>query len=71
MTASQALKLIHPWTGTSLSGGTGVSNASGDFSSTVGVSQTILPNLNLDASVSNPFSGGEAGSVNLRYRVQW
>ncbi|TBY46511.1 hypothetical protein E0H59_33080 [Rhizobium leguminosarum bv. viciae] len=71
VTASQALKLIHPWTGTSLSAGTGVSNASGDFSSTVGVSQTILPNLNLDASVSNPFSGGEAGSVNLRYRVNW
>ncbi|MGO7869878.1 hypothetical protein AB9E15_11545 [Rhizobium leguminosarum] len=71
VTASQALKLIHPWTGTALSAGTGVSNASGDFSSTVGVSQAILPNLNLDASVSNPFSGGEAGSVNLRYRVNW
>ncbi|NKL34118.1 hypothetical protein GFL49_09880 [Rhizobium leguminosarum bv. viciae] len=71
VTASQALKLIHPWTGTSLSAGTGISNASGDFSSTVGVSQTILPNLNLDASVSSPFSGGEAGSVSLRYRVNW
>ncbi|EJZ21119.1 hypothetical protein NE852_20155 [Rhizobium sp. Pop5] len=71
VTASQALKLIHPWTGTSLSAGTGVSNAGGDFSSTVAVSQAILPNLNLDASVNNPFSGGEAGSVNLRYRVQW
>ncbi|MHC2359557.1 hypothetical protein ACVIOG_001698 [Rhizobium leguminosarum] len=71
VTASQALKLIHPWTGTSLSAGTGVSNASGDFSSTVAVSQTILPNLNLDASMNNPFSEGEAGSVNLRYRVNW
>ncbi|MGZ2504219.1 hypothetical protein ACVINI_004701 [Rhizobium beringeri] len=71
VTASQALKLIHPWTGTSLSAGTGVSNASGDFSSTVAVSQTILPNLNLDASMNNPFSGDEAGSVNLRYRVNW
>ncbi|MBB3915711.1 hypothetical protein [Rhizobium fabae] len=71
VTASQALKLIHPWTGTSLSAGTGISNAGGDFSSTVAVSQAILPNLNLDASVNNPFSGGEAGSVNLRYRVQW
>lgn len=71
VTASQALKLIHPWTGTSLSAGTGVSNASGDFSSTVAVSQAILPNLNLDASMNNPFSGDEAGSVNLRYRVNW
>jgi hypothetical protein len=71
VTASQALKLIHPWTGTSLSAGTGVSNASVDFSSTVAVSQTILPNLNLDASMNNPFSGDEAGSVNLRYRVNW
>ncbi|RUM24976.1 hypothetical protein EFQ99_15075 [Rhizobium vallis] len=71
VTASQALKLIHPWTGTSLSAGTGVSNAGGDFSTTVAVSQAILPNLNLDASVNNPFSGGEAGSVKLRYRVQW
>ncbi|ARO25901.1 hypothetical protein CO659_06750 [Rhizobium sp. S9] len=71
VTALQALKLIHPWTGTSLSAGAGVSNASGDFSSTVAVNQAILPNLNLDASVSNPFSPDEAGSVNLRYRVQW
>ncbi|MBX4911786.1 MULTISPECIES: hypothetical protein [Rhizobium] len=71
VTASQALKLIHPWTGTSLSAGAGVSNASGDFSSTVAVNQAILPNLNLDASVSNPFSPDEAGSVNLRYRVSW
>ncbi|WP_064713707.1 hypothetical protein [Rhizobium bangladeshense] len=71
VTASQALKLIHPWTGTSLSAGAGISNASGDFSSTVGVNQAILPNLNLDASVSNPFSSDEAGSVNLRYRVEW
>ncbi|OWO96359.1 hypothetical protein B5E41_02530 [Rhizobium esperanzae] len=71
VTASQALKLIHPWTGTSLSAGAGISNASGDFSSTVAVNQAILPNLNLDASVSNPFSPDEVGSVNLRYRVQW
>ncbi|MBX5189344.1 hypothetical protein HJB86_10565 [Rhizobium sp. NZLR3b] len=71
VTASQALKLIHPWTGTSLSAGAGVSNASGDFSSTVAVNQAILPNLNLDASVNNPFSASEAGSVNLRYRLNW
>ncbi|MGO8499613.1 hypothetical protein ACC785_37755, partial [Rhizobium ruizarguesonis] len=62
---------IHPWTGTSLSAGTGVSNVSGDLSSTVAVSQAILPNLNLDESMNNPFSGDEAGSVNLRYRVNW
>jgi hypothetical protein len=71
VTASQALKLIHPWTGTSLSAGAGLSNVSGDFSSSVAVSQTILPNLNLDASMNNPFSEDEAGSVNLRYRLNW
>ncbi|MBB3137189.1 hypothetical protein FHS26_004948 [Rhizobium pisi] len=71
VTASQALKLIHPWTGTSLSAAAGVSNASGDFSSTVGVNQAILPNLDLDASVSDPFSADEAGRVNLRYRLNW
>ncbi|AGS23641.1 hypothetical protein [Rhizobium etli] len=71
VTASQALKLIHPWTGTSLSAGAGISNASGDFSSSVGVSQTILPNLNLDASMKNPFSEDETSSVNLRYRLNW
>ncbi|ABC92585.1 hypothetical conserved protein [Rhizobium etli CFN 42] len=71
VTASQALKLIHPWTGTSLSAGAGISNASGDFSSSVGVSQTILPNLNLDASMKNPLSEAETGSVNLRYRLNW
>jgi len=71
VTASQALKLIHPWTGTALSAGAGLSNASGDFSSSVAVSQAILPNLNLDASMNNPFSEDEAGSVNLRYRLNW
>ncbi|OWV71568.1 hypothetical protein ATY77_13720 [Rhizobium sp. R634] len=71
VTASQALKLIHPWTGTTLSASAGVTNASGDFSSTVALKQAILPNLNLDASMSNPFSPDEAGSVNLRYRVTW
>lgn len=71
VTASQALKLIYPWTGTSLSAGAGVSNASGDFSSTVAVNQAILPNLNLNASLSNPLSPDAAGSVNLRYRVSW
>ncbi|MBX5130957.1 hypothetical protein HJB53_31190 [Rhizobium lentis] len=71
VTASQALKLIHPWTGTSLSAGAGLSDTSGDFSSSVAISQTILPNLNLDAAMNNPFSEDEAGSVNLRYRINW
>ncbi|WP_183806151.1 hypothetical protein [Rhizobium sp. BK316] len=71
VSASQAVKLIYPWTGTSISAGSSISDVSGDFSSTVAVSQNILPSLGLSASVSDPLSTGRAGNVNLNYQLRW
>ncbi|MBB3594402.1 hypothetical protein FHX08_004806 [Rhizobium sp. BK529] len=71
VSASQAVKLIYPWTGTSISAGSSISDVSGDFSSTVAVSQNILPNLGLSASVSDPLSTGRTGNVNLNYQLRW
>jgi len=71
VTATQAVKLIYPWTGTSLTANGSVTDFGQDFSSTVGVSQNILPNLNLNAAVNDPLSSGRAASVNVNYRVTW
>jgi hypothetical protein len=71
ISASQAVKLIYPWTGTSISAGSSVSDFNGDFSSTVAVSQNILPDLGLTASISDPLSTGRTGNINLNYQLRW
>jgi hypothetical protein len=69
--ATQAMKLIYPWTGTSLTANGSVTDFGRDFSNTVGVSQNILPNLNLNAAVTDPLRSGRSASVNVDYRVTW
>ncbi len=71
VTASQALKLIAPWTGTTFSAGGSVTDFGKDFSSSVGVSQNILPNLNLSAAMTDPLSTDRLATVNVNYRVSW
>jgi hypothetical protein len=71
VSASQAVKLIYPWTGTSISAGSSIGNLNGDFSSTVAVNQDILPNLGLSASVSDPLSAQRTGNLNLNYQLNW
>ncbi len=71
VSASQAINLIHPWTGTSISAGSSVGNVNGDFSSTLGVSQTLFPNLGLNASVTDPLSTGRTGNINVNYQLNW
>jgi hypothetical protein len=71
VTVSQALKLIHPWTGTSLSVNGSLDDVNGDFSSTVAVSQNILPTLNVNASLTDPLSADRTGNVGLSYRLRW
>lgn len=69
--ASQAVKLIYPWTGTSLSAQGTIADASGDVTTTLGFNQAILPNLNFSASLTEPLSGEQAGDVRLNYQVKW
>ena len=71
VTATQALTLSQPWTGTSLSAGGSVSDMSGNFSSSVALNQQILPNLDFNASVTDPLSSSQASNLNLNYRVSW
>jgi hypothetical protein len=71
VTATQALKLIAPRTGTTFLAGGSVTDFGQDFSSSVGVSQNILPNLNLNATMNDPLSTDRLGTVNVNYRVRW
>ena len=65
------MKLIYPWTGTALTANGSVTGLGQDFSSSVGVSQNILPNLNLNAAVNDPLSSSRSANVNINYRVTW
>jgi hypothetical protein len=68
--SSQALKLIHPWTGTSISVAATLSGLA-DLGGSVAVNQTILPDLDLSATVANPGSSMQTGSIRLNYQVTW
>jgi hypothetical protein len=67
---SQALKLVHPWTGTSISAAATMSGLA-DLTSSVAVNQIILPDLDLSATVANPGSSAQTGSIRLNYQVRW
>lgn len=68
---SQALKLIQPWTGTSISAAATLAGNTGDLTGSLALNQVILPDLNLSATINNPGSSSQSGSVNLNYRVSW
>jgi hypothetical protein len=67
---SQAVKLIHPWTGTSISATASLSGLA-DLTSSVAVNQNILPDLDLSATVANPGSSAPTGSIRINYQVRW
>lgn len=71
VTATQTMKLIYPWTGTSLTANGSIAGIGQDFTSMVGVSQNILPNLNLNAAVTDPLGSRRSAHVNVDYRVTW
>lgn len=69
--ASQALTLSHAWTGTSISAGGSFTDLGNDFSSSVGLNQQILPNLNFNATVTDPMSASEASNLSMNYQLNW
>lgn len=71
VTTSQALKLIQPWTGTSVSAGANFNNVSSAFTSSLVVSQNIVPNLDLSATVTDPGSSDRTGNIRLNYNITW
>jgi len=68
---SQSLKFIQPWTGTSLSAAATMTGIDGSLSSSLALNQIIVPDLNLSATITNPGSSAQTGSINLNYRVSW
>ncbi|CAN7664250.1 hypothetical protein LJR251_005103 [Rhizobium rhizogenes] len=71
VTASQAVTLIFPWTGTSISASGAVTDLKGAVSSTLAFNQPIVSNLNFTASVVDPLALTPAGNVNVNYRIKW
>jgi hypothetical protein len=69
VTASQAVTMIFPWTGTSISASGAVTDLT--FSSTLAFNQPIAPNLNLTASLNDPLTLTPAGDVRVDYRIKW
>jgi hypothetical protein len=67
---SQALKLMHPWTGTSIFAAATVSSLA-DVSSSIGVNQNILPHLDLSATIANPGTPARSRAIRLNYQVRW
>ncbi|MBB4566865.1 hypothetical protein [Rhizobium leucaenae] len=71
ITASQGVKMIFPWIGTSISASGEVTNIKGAFSSTLALNQAIVPNLNFTASLTDPMTLTPAGNVRVDYRIKW
>ncbi|WFU06046.1 hypothetical protein QA648_23250 (plasmid) [Rhizobium sp. CB3171] len=71
VTASQAVKMIFPSTGTSISARGELTDVKGTFSSTFALNQAIAPNLNLTASLTDPLTLTPAGNVRVDYRIKW
>lgn len=71
VTASQAVTMIFPWTGTSISASGAVTDFKGAVSSTLAFNQPIVTNLNFTASLTDPLALTPAGNVNVNYRIKW
>ncbi|MBB5577971.1 MULTISPECIES: hypothetical protein [Rhizobium] len=71
ITASQAVTIIFPWTGTSISASGEVTDAKDAFSSRFAFKQAVAPNLNLTASLTDPLTLTPAGNVRVDYRIKW
>ncbi len=71
ITATQAVTLAVPWTGTSISAIGNLKDIGNSFSSTVSFQQPLAPHLNFSASFADPQSLTPAGNVRLDYRIKW
>ncbi|MEF0942434.1 hypothetical protein [Rhizobium sp. BR 362] len=71
ITASHGVKMIFPWTGTSISASGELTDTTSAFSSTFAFNQAIAPNLNFTASFTDPLTLTPAGDVRVDYRIKW
>ncbi|MFS8046474.1 hypothetical protein [Rhizobium sp. BR 314] len=71
ITASQAVTVAVPWTGTSISASGNLKQVGNIFSSAVSFHQPITPHLNFSASFADPQKLTPSGNLRLDYRVRW
>ncbi len=71
VTATQAVTVAVPWTGTSLSASGNLKQVGSIFSSTVSFQQPLAPNLNFSGSFTDPQRLTPSGNLRLDYRVRW
>jgi hypothetical protein len=71
ISASQALTLTYPWTGTSVSASGALTDIKGALTTSLALEQPLAPNLNFTASLTDPMSTAQTGDVHLQYQVKW
>lgn len=71
ITATQAVTVAVPWTGTSVSASGNLKDTGTPFSSALSFQQPLAPNLNFSASFTDPQTLTPAGSFRFDYRVRW
>lgn len=71
VTATQAVTVAVPQTGTSISAIGNLKDVGNAFSSTVSFQQPLAPHLNFSASFADPQTLTPTGNVRLDYRIKW
>ncbi len=71
ITATQAVTLAVPRTGTSISAIGNLKDVGSTFSTTVSFQQPLAPHLDFSASFADPQNLTPAGNVRLDYRIKW
>ncbi len=71
ITATQAVTLAIPWTGTSFSAVGNLRDVGNSFSSTVSFQQPLAPNLKFSASFADLETLTPADNLRVDYRVKW
>ncbi len=71
ISASQALTLTYPWTGTSVSASGALTDIKGALTTSLALEQPLAPNLNFTASLTDPMSTAQTGDVHLQYQIKW
>ncbi len=71
VTATNAVTVAVPWTGTSVSAIGNLRDVGSMFSSTVSLQQPLTPNLNFSASFVDPQTLVPTGNLRVDYRIKW
>jgi hypothetical protein len=71
ISATQALTMTYPLTGTAISASGALADAKGALTSSIALDQPIAPNLTFNAFVTDPVSSAKSADVRFNYQVKW